>query len=155
MAKKARGKTTAKKKVGRKTVPAAPRRKKAARKEEPVSSASLDQVRNILFGEQVDATDSRLASIEERVDRELERLRNSMDRRLATLERRAAKEAEATARRLDRLKKTLEAKLERRCDGLAEELDVGFEELNAAKADATVLSTLFRDAAARVGKARS
>lgn len=66
---------------------------------EEAGTASLDKVRDILFGGQMRDLDRRFARVEERLTRETLELKDDMRKRLATLEQFARTETESLAQR--------------------------------------------------------
>jgi hypothetical protein len=93
------------------------KRKKATTPGAPEASAlaetpeNLEKVRDILFGGQMRAVDQRLASLEGRVQRDLEGLRTETGKRLTSLETFIKKEIESQ-------KKKLQAERSKRTDDL-------------------------------------
>ncbi|MGB7452352.1 MAG: hypothetical protein WBM36_09530, partial [Lysobacterales bacterium] len=51
------------------------------------SPDNVDQIREILFGNQIRAVDERFQTVEKRVSRESEKLRNTLEKRIHELEK--------------------------------------------------------------------
>ena len=100
---------------GRKLAPPAPATRPADLPPAPpndVAPESLDKVRDILFGGQMRAVESRLQGLEERLMREQAVIRSDFDKRLADLDASAKRDAQTLGDRLnaERTKRTEELK---------------------------------------------
>ena len=100
---------------GRKLTPPAPASRPADLPPAPPNDAapeSLDKVRDILFGGQMRAVESRLQGLEERLMREQAVMRSDLDKRLADLDASAKRDAQTLGDRLnaERTKRTEELK---------------------------------------------
>ena len=100
---------------GRKLSPPAPASRPADLPPAPPNDAtpeSLDKVRDILFGGQMRAVESRLQGLEERLMREQAVIRSDFDKRLADLDASAKRDAQTLGDRLnaERTKRTEELK---------------------------------------------
>ena len=100
---------------GRKLAPPAPAARPADLPPAPpndVAPESLDKVRDILFGGQMRAVESRLQGLEERLMREQAVIRSDFDKRLADLDASAKRDAQTLGDRLnaERTKRTEELK---------------------------------------------
>jgi hypothetical protein len=100
---------------GRKLSPPAPAARPADLPPAPpndVAPESLDKVRDILFGGQMRAVESRLQGLEERLMREQAVIRSDFDKRLADLDASARRDAQTLGDRLnaERTKRTEELK---------------------------------------------
>jgi len=100
---------------GRKLAPPAPATRPADLPPAPpndVAPESLDTVRDILFGGQMRAVESRLQGLEERLMREQAVIRSDFDKRLADLDASAKRDAQTLGDRLnaERTKRTEELK---------------------------------------------
>ena len=121
---------------------------------------SLDKVRDILFGSQMRAVESRLQGMEERLRREHESMRSDFDRQNESLDSLIRSEVQGLTERLsaERIKRTEELK------GLAAEIKEAIRELekrhvkleeDANMADAALRDQLFAQsasAASELGK---
>jgi len=121
---------------------------------------SLDKVRDILFGSQMRAVESRLQGMEERLRREHESMRSDFDRQNESLDSLIRSEVQGLTERLsaERIKRTEEIK------GLAAEIKEAIRELekrhvkleeDANMADAALRDQLFAQsasAASELGK---
>ena len=81
----------------------------------PETQQNLEQVRDILFGGQMRTLDRRLAKMEERSQRESDRLRTDLEQRLENLEAWAQQKVEALDEKIkvERTKRTDEVKMVR------------------------------------------
>ena len=100
---------------GRKLAPPAPATRPADLPPAPpndVAPESLDKVRDILFGGQMRAVESRLQGLEERLMREQAVIRSDFDKRLADLDASGKRDAQTLGDRLnaERTKRTEELK---------------------------------------------
>lgn len=98
---------------GRKLAPAAPSARPAdLSPNESSPPESLDKVRDILFGGQMRAVESRLQGLEERIMREQATMRTDFTKQLADLDASAKREAQTLGERLaaERAKRTEELK---------------------------------------------
>ena len=100
---------------GRKLAPPAPATRPADLPPAPpndVAPESLDKVRDILFGGQMRAVESRLQGLEERLMREQAVIRSDFDKRLADLDASVKRDAQTLGDRLnaERTKRTEELK---------------------------------------------
>ena len=113
---------------------------------------SLDKVRDILFGSQMRAVESRLQGMEERLRREHESMRSDFDRQNESLDSLIRSEVQGLTERLsaERIKRTEELK------GLAAEIKEAIRELekrhvkleeDANMADAALRDQLFAQSA--------
>ncbi len=103
-----------------------PTPKSAARDNGPTKTpevhSSLDQVRDILFGEQTRALETRLNALDERVSKELESLRNIMLDKLESLEASMKKRNTSLERDLESKIGSVETDLGAQLGGLEENL---------------------------------
>jgi hypothetical protein len=88
----------------------------------PEVHSSLDQVRDILFGEQTRALETRLNALDERVSKELESLRNVMLDKLESLETSMKKRNTSLERDLESKIGSVETDLGAQLGGLEENL---------------------------------
>jgi vacuolar-type H+-ATPase subunit I/STV1 len=106
------------------------RKKKSSNPEVPVAPdetpENLDKVRDILFGGQMRAVESRLARIEERLLHEQQALKKDLEKQLASLESFSKKEVSALSEKLG-------AERSRRADevkAIGDELNASFKSLD-------------------------
>jgi hypothetical protein len=108
---------------------------------------NLDKVRDILFGGQMRAVDSRLAALEDRFQRELQAVRSESAKRISSLETYVKKELQAHAEQL----KTERTKRADDLKALGNDLKAGFSDLErrlaklddaTAKADADLRTAI-------------
>ena len=97
---------------GRKAAPPAPAARPADLPPNEAQPESLDKVRDILFGGQMRAVESRLQGLEERIMREQATMRTDFGKQLADLDATAKKEAQTLGERLvaERTKRTEDLK---------------------------------------------
>jgi predicted nucleic acid-binding protein len=97
---------------GRTTAPAAPASRPADLPPNDTAPESLDKVRDILFGGQMRAVDSRLQGLEERLMREQATMRTDFSKQLADIDASAKRETQTLNERLvaERTKRTEELK---------------------------------------------
>src|SRR5687768_15418022 len=97
---------------GRKLTPPAPTARPADLPPNDTPSESLDKVRDILFGGQMRAVESRLQGLEERIMREQASMRTDFTKQLADVDASAKREAQTLTERLvaERTKRTEELK---------------------------------------------
>jgi hypothetical protein len=97
---------------GRKVAPAAPTPRPADLPPNEPAPESLDKVRDILFGGQMRAVESRLQGLEERIMREQSTMRTDFAKQLADLDASAKRDAQTLNERLgaERTKRTEELK---------------------------------------------
>src|SRR5262249_18282330 len=98
---------------GRKAAPPAPAARPAdLPPNEAAAPESLDKVRDILFGGQMRAVESRLQGLEERIMREQATIRTDFNKQLADLDANTKKEAQSLGERLvaERTKRTEDLK---------------------------------------------
>ena len=98
---------------GRKAAPPVPPARPAdLPPNEPAAPESLDKVRDILFGGQMRAVESRLQGLEERIMREQATMRTDFAKQIADLDATAKREAQVLGERLatERTKRTEELK---------------------------------------------
>ena len=86
---------------GRKSAPAAPPARPADLSPNEPAPESLDKVRDILFGGQMRAVESRLQGLEERVMREQSAMRTDFAKQLADLDASAKRDAQTLGDRLN------------------------------------------------------
>ena len=97
---------------GRKAAPTAPVARPADLPPNEPAPESLDKVRDILFGGQMRAVESRLQGLEERIMREQATMRTDFNKQLADLDASAKRDAQALGERLvaERTKRTEDLK---------------------------------------------
>jgi hypothetical protein len=97
---------------GRKVAPPAPTARPADLPPNEPAPESLDKVRDILFGGQMRAVESRLQGLEERIMREQSTMRTDFAKQLADLDASAKRDAQTLGERLaaERTKRTEELK---------------------------------------------
>ena len=97
---------------GRKAAPPAPAARPADLPPNDGAPESLDKVRDILFGGQMRAVESRLQGLEERIMREQATMRTDFSKQLADIDANAKREAQTLGERLaaERTKRTEELK---------------------------------------------
>src|SRR5512138_294645 len=97
---------------GRKLAPPAPAARPADLPPNDAAPESLDKVRDILFGGQMRAVESRLQGLEERIMREQSAMRTDFAKQLADLDASAKRDAQTLGERLaaERTKRTEELK---------------------------------------------
>ena len=97
---------------GRKLAPPAPTTRPADLPPNETAPESLDKVRDILFGGQMRAVESRLQGLEERIMREQSAMRTDFSKQLADVDASAKRDAQTLGERLaaERTKRTEELK---------------------------------------------
>ena len=97
---------------GRKSAPPAPTARPADLPPNEAAPESLDKVRDILFGGQMRAVESRLQGLEERIMREQAAMRTDFGKQLADLDANAKRDAQTLGERLvaERTKRTEDLK---------------------------------------------
>lgn len=124
-------------------------------------AANVEQIRDILFGTQMQEYDLRFAGLEERLLKASADLRDELKKRVAALEQLLKKETETLAGRVKaeqqertavvkELSASLQNEIQQRTTDLAAALKRESTELRAAKVDRTVLAAMLTELAARV-----
>jgi len=129
---------------------------------------NLDKVRDILFGGQMRAVESRLARLEERLLHEQKTMRAGLEKQIATLEAYAKDSFKSLDKRLAKLDdatstadaelrtqilehtKAVSAQIKTLADELTAELTRAVRELRAEKADTASLIEVFSEMAVRL-----
>jgi DNA anti-recombination protein RmuC len=132
------------------------------------TTGNLEQIRDILFGNQMRAIETQLSRMEERLRQEMDVLRQDIEKSIASQDTRMKDDLGAVAKRLDALDDSassslgsLRQQIQETTKGLREEMlaktlavsqEVSREsgELREQKADRADLATLFTDLAARL-----
>jgi len=145
---------------------------KAAPNVAPAAGASVDQIRDIIFGTQMAEYESRFGALEKRLLAESKALRDEIRKGFADLEERQAENSQKHDEAADDLGKSLEARakelaqnamrdreaLENSLADARHDIMKRLDELAAAKTDREALSGLLHDVAAQLengGAARS
>ena len=140
--------------------------KKPAAKEavETEAPPSVDQIRDIIFGSQMQEYEKRFLALEQRLLKESKALRDELRESFKALEKRQEEERELRESSSNDFQKTFEQKvaeliehaardresLEQALAAAREDITSRLDELNHAKTDREALSTLLRDVASEL-----